>query len=352
MHHLKVIFLPWWSRNPYQKLLVEHLQNLNVDVKTFSNKGKIFLTSEVVRWRPDIIHFHSLYPFYLSSNPIALVVKFLLFFTQIIISKLVGIKIIWTVHDLKNHENIEVRAERIYSIFLALFADAVITHCERAKQTVIQSFYVRNKDKVFAIPHPHYVNHYENTIDRETARKTLDVADAKLVFLFLGLIRTYKGVPELIDAFKQLKQDAVYLVIAGKASEELTQQIQQQVRDCHQIKFMPGFVADEQMQIYMNACDAVVLPYRDILTSGSAILAMSFGRACIAPRRGCISEVLSDIGGFLYNPEEANGLLYAMKDAIQYKSQLERIGDRNRQVVEQWSWDSFARTTLQIYQHR
>lgn len=352
MHHLKVIFLPWWSRNPYQQLLVTHLQALGVDVKTFSNNGKFFLTPEVIRWRPDIIHFHSLYPFYLSSNPLAFAIKLLAFFSQIIFLKLAGVRIVWTVHDLKNHENMQVRAERIYSIFLAIFADAIITHCVQAKQTVIKSFHIFNKGKVFVVSHPHYINYYENNIDRDTARKKLGITDANLIFLFLGLIRAYKGVPELIDAFKQLKQDKVYLVIAGKASQELTQQIQQQVQDCHEIKFIPGFVADEQLQIYMNACDAIVLPYRDILTSGSVILAMSFGRACVAPRKGCISEVVGDLGGFLYNPEETDSLLYAMKDAIQHNSQLQQIGDRNRRVVEQWSWDSFARTTLQIYQHR
>lgn len=352
MHHLKVIFLPWWSRNPYQQLLMTHLQPLGVDVETFSTNGKFFLTPELIRWRPDVIHFHSLYPFYLASNLLAFVIKFLLFFAQVLLLKLVKIRIVWTVHDLKNHENIQVHLERVYSICLALFADAIITHCERAKQAAIESFHIYNKDKVFVVPHPHYINYYENTTDRQTARKILGMTDAKLIFLFLGLIRAYKGVPELIDAFKQLQQDGVYLVIAGKASEELTQQIQQQVRDCNQIKFIPGFVADEQLQIYMNACDAVVLPYRDILTSGSAILAMSFGRACVAPRKGCISEVLSDLGGFLYSPEEKDSLLYAMKDAIQHKSQLQQIGDRNRRVAEQWSWNGFASTTLQIYQHR
>lgn len=349
MHHLKVIFLPWWSRNPYQQLLVSHLNPLGVDVENFSHNGKVFLTYDVIRWRPDAIHFHSLYPFFLSSNPLAFAGKFLLFFSQILFIKLWKIKIVWTVHDLKNHENMQVRAERIYSICLGAFADAIITHCEGAKQAAIAAFYIRNKSKVFAIPHPHYINHYENIIEREAARENLGITNAKLVFLFLGLIRTYKGVPELINAFKQLKQAEVCLVIAGKASEEFTQQIQQQVRDCQEIKFIPGFVADEQIQIYMNACDVVVLPYRDILTSGSAILAMSFGRACVAPCKGCIAEVLNETGGFLYNPEEADSLLYAMKDAIQNKSQLPQMGDRNRQLVQQWSWDCFARQTLQIY---
>jgi len=58
----------------------------------------------------------------------------------------------------------------------------------------------------------------------------------------------------------------------------------------------------------MNACDVVVFPYQEILTSGAVILAMSFGRACVAPRLGCIQDVLDDKGAFIYEPSNKAGL--------------------------------------------
>ena len=261
-----------------------------------------------------------------------------------------GVKIVWTVHDLKNHENIQVQSERIFNIFFARFVHAIISHCEIAKREVSKSVHFKNEDKIFVIPHANYIGCYENTIDRLEAQRTLGITDAKLTFLFLGLIRTYKGVPELIDAFKQLDRDGVYLVIAGKAPNELTEQIRQTIIDRANIKFIPGFVADEQIQVYMNACDIVVLPYRDILTSGSVMLAMSFGRACIAPRKGCIGEVLDDLGGFLYEPDDKDGLLKAIEYAVQNKSKLPHMGERNRQVVEEWNWERIAQMTFKVYQ--
>ena len=350
MRRLKVLFLPWWSRNPYQQLLTKHLEQVGVEVENFNHNSIIFLTADVIRWKPDIIHFHTLYPFFLSSNRFTFLCKFFTFFSQVVILKLMGVKMIWTVHDLKNHENIQVQSEQIFNIFFARFADAIITHCEIAKREVVKFFHFKNDFKIFVIPHANYIGCYENIINRWEAQTKLGITDAKLILLFLGLIRTYKGVPELIDAFKQLETEGVYLVIAGKAPNELAEKIRQTIIDDENIKFIPGFVADHQIQVYMNACDVVVLPYRDILTSGSLILAMSFGRACIAPRKGCIKEVLDDEGGFLYEPEDEEGLKSAIAIALQKKSDLPRMGEHNKQMIEEWNWERIAQMTFKVYQ--
>ena len=60
----------------------------------------------------------------------------------------------------------------------------------------------------------------------------------------------------------------------------------------------------------MNASDVVVLPFRDILTSDSAILAMSFGKPVITPAIGCTLDILKDSRNFPYNP--SNNLFKAI----------------------------------------
>ena len=76
-------------------------------------------------------------------------------------------------------------------------------------------------------------------------------------------------------------------------------------------------IPDDEMQLYLRACDAVVLPFRDVLTSGSAILAMSFGRAVIAPRLGCLPETLSDDAAILYDPTAPDALRDALTSALE-----------------------------------
>ena len=67
------------------------------------------------------------------------------------------------------------------------------------------------------------------------------------------------------------------------------------------------------MQMYLRAADAVVLPYKDVLTSGSAILAMTFGQPVIAPAIGCLPESLGAEGTILYDPSTPDGLERALR---------------------------------------
>ena len=62
------------------------------------------------------------------------------------------------------------------------------------------------------------------------------------------------------------------------------------------------FVPDDELQVWLRAADVVVLPFRDILTSGSAILALSFGRPVVAPALGCLPETVPT-AGVLYDPD-------------------------------------------------
>ena len=348
---LRVIFFPQWLDNPYQNLLAEHLEKLGVQLDNSSYSSTTLLLNSLARSKPDVLHLHALHPFFLSSSKTKSAIKLGVSLGQLVTLRLLGIKIVWTAHNLKNHENKYPTLDRIFTTLVVRLAHGIIAHGETAKQEVIKAFSLREIDKIFVIPHGNYFTYYENNLSRIEARKALNIPDTSLVLLFLGLIRPYKGVLEMIDAFRQLHQDGVQLVIAGKlADKELAELINQKVKDCSAIKFIPGFVADEQIQVYMNACDAVVLPYRDILTSGSIILAMSFSRACIAPRKGCIGDVLDDSGAFLYDPDMEKGLLQAMNHAIQHRTDLLQMGERNRQLAEQWGWNRVAEMTLHVYQ--
>lgn len=259
----------------------------------------------------------------------------------------------WTVHNLKNHNNNYQRLDRIGTAAVARLAHAIIAHCEAAKQEIITTFNLSNGNKINVVPHGNYINCYENKVSRDEARQILGIPDSKLVLLFFGLIRPYKGVLELVDTFNHLANDETHLIIAGKVwndSLEQAELLHQKTSENNRIKFIPGFVPDDKIQLYMNACDIVVFPYRDILTSGAVLLAISFGRPCIAPRKGCIGEVLDDAGAFLYNLDSDDGLLQAIKMAIEKKAELSQMGKHNYILAQKYSWESVAEMTLEVYQ--
>ncbi|WP_009632910.1 glycosyltransferase family 4 protein [Synechocystis sp. PCC 7509] len=346
----KLVLLSRWKFNPYQKLLVEHLAKMGVEIEEL-NCPTIFLPRLLKHKKPNFVHFHSLHSFFLTSSRLKSLVKLVVFLGQVFALRLIGTKIIWTVHDLKSHSSQYLKIDRFGTTLFMMLTHKIITHYEVAKREVITTLGLKNEDKIFVIPHGNYIDYYENKIDRIEARRALSIPSSSLMFLFLGRIEGYKGVVEMIDAFKQLNNKEAQLVIAGKIeTKELENLLKQKIAGEDNIQLISGFVPDKQIQVYMNACDVVEFPYLDILTSGAVLLAMSFGRACIAPRMSCFTEVLDESGAFFYNPDIADGLLQAMDCAIQRQSEVLNMGEHNRQIVEQWSWNYVANKTLQVYQ--
>jgi glycosyltransferase involved in cell wall biosynthesis len=261
-----------------------------------------------------------------------------------------GSKVVWTVHNLSVHESVRPKLEALCSSFLAKRADAFIVHGEVAAQAVLESIRPAARQRIDVMPHGHYIDWYPNDLDTKSARERLRIEDSTTVFLFLGQIRPYKGVGELVDGFRKLDAPAAELVIAGMpVNEELKHSLRRRIGDCTGIRFVPRFIEDHEVQTYMNASDVVVLPYRRVLTSGAALLAMSFGRACIAPRLGLLKEVLDDSGAFLYEPDDKNGLFRALDSAMRCRGNLGEMGTYNRKMVSRWRWDAIARATAEIY---
>ncbi|HEX9998185.1 MAG TPA: glycosyltransferase family 4 protein [Abditibacterium sp.] len=350
----KVVHLPFYDDNSYQTELMGALNGLGVETVRGGGGGTFFRTA-LRTWKADILHFHWLHPYMIKPSARATLAWSLFLVAQILILKARGTKIVWTAHNIQSHESPFPRLERrLQRLFLG-HCDAIIAHCECAKTEVGRVFGVPAR-KIWVVPHGNYVASYPNTISREDARQKLDLPLDAPVLLFLGQIRPYKGVLELVEAFQTLSKEtesdanAPILLIAGKTREEGDiEQIQAAIGENRAIRFVPGFVSDTEIQTYMNAADAVVFPYRDILTSGAVLLAMSFERACIAPRRGCISETLDEKGGFLYAPEAKGALLEALRAALQRQKELAMMGKYNGERAAQWDWPSVAQQTEDVY---
>jgi glycosyltransferase involved in cell wall biosynthesis len=229
-------------------------------------------------------------------------------------------------------------------------ASLVITHSETARNLVMREFSMDNKHPIVVVPHGNYTESYDNTVSAENARKHLELDGGSVIFLFFGNIRPYKGVPELIEAYQRLQSSSHSLVIAGRPLNDNTLfDIKRRIENNKRIQLREGFIPDEDVQVYMNASDVVVFPYQDILTSGAIILAMSFGRACIAPALGCIPDVLDDRGAFLYDPSVPDGLRNAMQKAVHSRALLKQMGEWNRTRAAEWNWGRIAERTADIY---
>jgi glycosyltransferase involved in cell wall biosynthesis len=168
------------------------------------------------------------------------------------------------------------------------------------------------------------------------------------VFLFVGAIRAYKGLSDLTDAFRHIHRPDVRVLIAGKpATDADTQLLAAAAAGDPRIELRLGFVPDEDLAVLLGAADAVVLPFRDILTSGSAILAMSYGRAVVAPSLGCLPETLDPQASILYDPLSPDALANALESAL--SADLDAMGEHALVLARRLAWGPIALATAELY---
>ncbi len=346
---MKVVHLPVYDDNAYQPLLLAALARQGTKAVRGGGGGTFFRTA-LLRWRADVLHFHWLHPYLLRPTRWGSLLRSARFLLEVALLRLAGQRVVWTVHNLQNHERRHVGIERFFTRLFARLADGVIAHSPGAGAQAARAFGIRDAGRIAVVPHASYVGCYPNEIAAGAARERLGLPPSAVVFLFLGRIQPYKGVLELVETFRQMEGADARLVIAGRpADDDARRVIEEAVAGDPRVLFRPGYVPDDELQVYMNAADVVALPFRDILTSSSVVLAMSFGKACLVPARGCIPETLPEGGGFLYDPDDPRGLPSALAEAYRRRDDLAEMGQINLRQARQWTWDRVASATAEVY---
>ena len=351
---MRIIILPTAGKaNPYQVELARALESCGAMVVVTDAKGRFPLLRAVRAWhKPNIIHLHWTHSFIVANTRMKTIAKGIRFLVELALLKAKRIKVIWTVHNLLEHEKRHPFLELFFTRLAVRLYDHIIVHCCSAREAVMKTYHLPHwfRNKITVIPHPNYIGSYENSISQAEARQRLGLAEKEIVFLYIGQIRPYKGVPYLLDVFLKFNVPRVRLVVAGKpSSNQLQREIERKAKQDPRVLLRLEFIPAEELQVYLNAADVVVLPYKDILTSGAAVLAMSFGKPVIAPKLGCVAELIEEgVGGFLYDPEDEDGLLDAMRKAI--TANLRALGEYNLQKARELDWLRAAKATLEVYQ--
>ncbi|HEY40916.1 MAG TPA: glycosyltransferase family 4 protein [Dehalococcoidia bacterium] len=347
---MKVIFIPDYSKgNPYQKALTDALSKYDVSVNFGNIVGTFKMPREFWGWRKaDVLHLHWQHPFLLAHSRMKTILRAVFFITGLLLLKVFRVRVVWTVHNITSHDTRFRSFELFFCKLLAKLCNRIITHGPSARQAVINEYKLTNNSKVVVIPHGNYIGCYKNSIGQKQARKQLGLENKDLIFLYFGQIRPYKGIIELIEAFGGLGTSNEKLLVVGQPqNSEAARTLAQKYEANHKIGMIFDFVPDDDIQIYMNATDVIVLPYKDILTSGTALLAISFGKPVIAPATGCIPDVLDAEGSFLYDPSDKEGLLKAMQLAS--GADLKEMGKHNLQLAKKYNWGDIAKKTSAVY---
>ena len=354
---LSVLHMPdYRDANPYQQGLLDGLAANDVAVSARKPTGMVpLLTRYVQEGEPDVIHLHWLHRFFVTERmnaPLLTILLGIRLLVELVILRLLGVTLVWTVHNLADHERSAPRAERSIRAVAARCMHQLIVHCPEAAAETTRYYRLEtlNRTGISVIPHGNYDPFYSLSGTRDEARTALDLHTDDPVLLYFGLIRPYKNVDGLLETVQQLDHDVTLLVVGNPWNAVVEHDIRALASNDPRVQTRLEYVPDEDVPQYFLAADAVVLPFTGVLTSGSAILAMTFGRALIAPHSGCIPSLIGDQrGGISYDPDCSTGLHQALVTAIRDRERLRTMGNRNRRVADTLDWADIAAQTREVY---
>jgi beta-1,4-mannosyltransferase len=262
--------------------------------------------------------------------------------------KALGYSLVWTVHNALPHEPQTSDDKRVTRVTAAL-ADGLIVHSSRALDTLKEMG--ADVSRAAIIPHGNYDGVYPVKLSRDEARQQLQVKPEETVILFFGNIRPYKGIEDaLLPAFDQLGKNTpnLKLIIAGKCQDTTLQNTILNYAAQHEnVTFTNGSVPDEDVAMYFNAADVVCLPFQAITTSGSIILAATFGKPLVAPRMGAIKDIPPEVGA-LYDPTQPDALLHALEQTVQSDARA-GMAKASREYADTLAWSKLAAKTYDLY---
>jgi beta-1,4-mannosyltransferase len=351
---IQVLMMPDYRvDNPYQTLLAQSLESNGVQVHFPWGYRRVFPIFRAVKTSPksfDVLHLHWISPYTKGDRWLVKFVYSVKFLIDVLITRWLGVRVVWTVHNRISHDSkfpgLDLWTRRI----LAWLVDRIILHNHSTLDAIAQE-YRFDIAKAAVIPIGHYRNVYRPLIDEKLARNQLGLPLTGRIYLHQGMLRPYKGIEQLLKVWAENADilEGDILLIAGKPLNELYgKQLTQLATGIKGVIIHPDFVEDEKMHLFFSAATVVVLPFTNILTSSSIVVAMSYSKPIIAPKLGGIQETLGAANSLLYEPNDEQGLLQALKKSIYVN--LEELTKLVTQACDRLDWNKIGLETSKLYQ--
>jgi len=335
------------KENPYWSTLDSGLQSLGVgSVNEAEFSGRWLLRN---RKQVDYLHFHYVQYLYAYQRDSARLRWVFRLARNIALARACGYRVIFTVHNLSPTYPLSPEpVDYLGHLLTIALANDVIVHCDYARAAVYRRYGRRRN--VHVVCHPTLAGVYPNETTQVEARGTLGLPAEGKVFVFFGGIRPNKGIETLIEEFSAIEDGDYRLIVAGKPWEPYSyvSTLEEIAKKDERITVDARYVLDDEVQILLNSADAIVLPFKRILTSSSTILAMSFAKPVIAPAIGCLSELLGDGCGLLYDPQSPKELGNLMRKFS--RDELKLMGEKAYSKVSVFTAERMARDTLAVYE--
>jgi glycosyltransferase involved in cell wall biosynthesis len=224
--------------------------------------------------------------------------------------------------------------------------DAVVAHSEHGARRLREAVGLE-PDRVRVIHHGAF-DYLTRLPEEKPLPAELEGAEGPVI-LFFGLLRPYKGIDTLLEAFRQV--EGAELWIAGNPRMEVEPLRRLAAEAPGRVRFLTRFVEDAEIPALMRRADIVVLPYRDAEHSGVLYAALAFGKPLVLSAVGGFPEVAEQGAARLVPPEDPDALAAELTELVLDEHARAELGEAALAAAAgSYSWDEAARRTLALYE--
>jgi glycosyltransferase involved in cell wall biosynthesis len=180
------------------------------------------------------------------------------------------------------------------------------------------------------------------------------------VILFFGLIKRYKGLEYLVEAFEEVRRrvnDAFLLIVgdvyaADAVGHAFYSNLIERLRGRDDVLCVARYVALESVGGYLAASDVIVLPYARTFQSGVLLAAYAAGKPVVVTDTGGLGEAVEQgKSGVVVSPRDPKALAEGIISVLSDPKLRSAMGERARVLARTvYSWDAIAARTTELYE--
>jgi len=224
--------------------------------------------------------------------------------------------------------------------------DGVVAHSEHGAARLRDELGL-DSARVHVIPHGAF-DYLTRLPQEKPLPAELEGAEGPVI-LFFGLLRPYKGLDLLLDAFAQLEGAELWIV--GNPRMDVASLRAAALAASGRVRFVTRFVEDAEIPAIFRRADLLVLPYRDAEHSGVLYTGLAFGKPMVLSAVGGFPEVAAGGAARLVAPGDAGALAQALAELVADPEARERLAAAARAAAAgPYSWDAVAAQTLTLYE--
>jgi glycosyltransferase involved in cell wall biosynthesis len=225
--------------------------------------------------------------------------------------------------------------------------DAVVAHSEHSAARLRDEVGLP-AERVRVIPHGAF-DYLTRLPDEKPLPEELEGAEGPVVLSF-GLLRPYKGLENLLEAFTEVG-GAAELWIVGNPRMSVEPLHEMAALTGAKVRFVTRFVEDAEIPAIFRRADILALPYLDAEHSGVLYTGLAFGKPIVVSAVGGFPEVADSGAARLVPPGDTGALATTLRELIDGEAAREEMAAAARAAAAgPYSWDEAARLTLALYE--